>query len=70
MSVEEHKALIQHAVDAFNEGDWNAVDQLFAAHYIDHDRSRTGLPPGPAGVKQAWSMFRAAFPDMQASLRT
>ncbi len=68
MSTEENKALIQRTVDAFNQGDLAAVDQLFAAHYIDHDRSRTGLPPGPAGVKQAWGMFRAAFPDLHATI--
>ncbi len=68
MSAEAHKALIQRAVDAFNQGDWEAVDQLFAAHYVDHDRFRAGLPPGPVGVKHAWSMFRAAFPDLYASI--
>ncbi len=68
MSAEEHKALIQRTVDAFNQGDWGAVDQLFAAHYVDHDRFRAGLPPGPAGVKQAWRMFRAAFPDLHATI--
>src|SRR5688500_10062555 len=66
MSVEEHKALIRHAVDAFNQGDWDAVDQLFAPTYVDHDPSRVGLPPGPAGVKQAWAALRAAFPDLRA----
>lgn len=63
MSIEENKAIVQSAVDAFNRGDRDAVDRLFAADYLDHDPSRTGLPPGPEGVKQAWGMFRAAFPD-------
>ncbi len=65
MSTEENKALIRQVVDAFNKGDLEAIDHYFASHYVDHERARMGLPPGPAGVKQAWGMFRAAFPDLQ-----
>ena len=64
----ENVALVRRAVDAFNRGDLAAVDEVFAADYVDHDRFRIGVPPGPAGVKQAWTMFRAAFPDLQASI--
>jgi hypothetical protein len=55
MSIEEHKTLVYRAVDAFNRGDMDAVDRLFAPDYVDHDRSRADLPPGPAGVKQGWA---------------
>ncbi len=65
MSLEENRAVVQRAVDAFNQGDWEAVDRLFAASYVDHDPARAGFPTGPEGVKQAWSAFRAAFPDLQ-----
>jgi steroid delta-isomerase-like uncharacterized protein len=68
MSAEENKALVQRAADAFNQGDMAAVDQLFAPDYVDHDRSRAGLPPGPEGIKLAWGMFRAAFPDLQITI--
>jgi steroid delta-isomerase-like uncharacterized protein len=68
MSIEEHKTLIQCAVDAFNRGDGDAVDRLFSPDYVDHDRSRADLPPGPAGVKLAWAGFRAAFPDLHATI--
>ncbi len=68
MSTNEHKAIIQRAMDAFNQGDWAAIDLLFAPHYIDHDRSRAALPPGPEGIKQAWRMFRAAFPDLTGTI--
>jgi predicted ester cyclase len=68
MSVEENKALVHRAVAAFNQTDFAAADRLFAAHYVDHDRSRAGLPPGPEGIKQAWGMFRAAFPDLRATI--
>ncbi len=68
MSAEEHKAIVQRAVDAFNHTDLEAVDRLFAADYVDHDRARAGLPPGPAGVKLAWQGLRAAFPDLHATI--
>jgi steroid delta-isomerase-like uncharacterized protein len=68
MSSEENEAIVREAVEAFNRNDPDAVDRLFAADYVDHDPSRAGLPPGPDGVKQAWSMFRAAFPDLQATV--
>jgi steroid delta-isomerase-like uncharacterized protein len=68
MSIEEHKTLVHRAVDAFNQGDWDAIDRLFAPDYVDHDRSRADLPSGPAGVKQAWAGFRAAFPDLHTTI--
>ena len=68
MSSEENEAIVREAVEAFNRNDLDAVDRLFAADYVDHDPSRAGLPPGPQGVKQAWSTFRAAFPDLRATI--
>jgi len=68
MSSEENKAIVREAAEAFNRNDLDAVDRLFAADYVDRDPSRAGLPPGPDGVKQAWSMFRAAFPDLQVTV--
>jgi steroid delta-isomerase-like uncharacterized protein len=68
MTDEQNKALIQRAVAAFNRSDWDAIDDLFAADYVDHDRSRAGLPPGPEGIRQAWQSFRAAFPDLVVTL--
>jgi predicted ester cyclase len=68
VSEEENLALIRRTVEAFNRGDLAGVDALFAADYVDHDPGRAGLPPGPEGVKQAWRLFRAAFPDLHASI--
>jgi steroid delta-isomerase-like uncharacterized protein len=68
MSAEENKVIVQRAVEAFNQGDQEAVDKLFAANYVDHDPSRASLPSGPEGVKLAWGAFRAAFPDLQGTI--
>jgi len=67
-SSEENKAIVREAAEAFNRNDLDAVDRLFAAHYVDHDPSRAALPSGPEGVKQAWGMFRVAFADLQAAI--
>jgi steroid delta-isomerase-like uncharacterized protein len=68
MLTTDNEAIVGQAVDAFNRGDLDAVDALFADDYVDHDRYRAGLPAGPAGVKQAWQMVRSAFPDLQATI--
>jgi predicted ester cyclase len=65
VSTEENEAIVREIVEAFNRGDHEAVDRLFAATYVDHDPSRAGLPLGPEGVKQAWGILRAAFPDLR-----
>lgn len=64
----ENEALVWEAVEAFNRGDMDAVDRLFTDGYVDHDPSRAGLPPGPEGIRLAWSMMRAAFPDLQVTI--
>jgi steroid delta-isomerase-like uncharacterized protein len=65
---EENKAVAKELVEVFNRGDLDALDRLVAADFVDHDPSRASLPPGPEGIKQAWSMFRAAFPDLRGEV--
>ena len=36
MSIEEHKALIRRWVAAFNAGDLDVIDEVYAPTYIDH----------------------------------
>ena len=64
----ENEALVREAVEAFNRDDMDAVDRLFTDDYVDHDPSRAGLPPGPEGIRLAWSMMRAAFPNLQVTI--
>ena len=68
MPSQGNEMVIREAVEAFNQGDMDAVDRLFAADYVDHDPSRAGLPSGPEGIKRAWGMFRAAFPDARVEV--
>jgi predicted ester cyclase len=68
VSTTENTAIVYRIVEAFNQGDDDAVDELFASRYFDHDPARVDGPLGPAGVKQSWAGLRAAFPDLRATI--
>jgi len=50
-----------------NDKNVNAVDELMAANYIDHNPA-PGVPSGTEGMKQLMSMFFSAFPDLHATI--
>jgi steroid delta-isomerase-like uncharacterized protein len=51
----------------FNEGRLDLVDGLLSPSYVFHD-APPGTPPGPEGIKQIVSTFRAAFPDLEITV--
>lgn len=68
MSTEDNEALVRRLYEeVFNRGDLSTVDGLLAADYIDHT-ALPGTSPGPEGLKQFISMFRAAFPDLHFTI--
>ena len=67
MSTEENKALIHRWVAAFNAGDLDVIDEVYAPTYIDHT-PRPGQAPGPAGVREALVQVRASFPDIHITI--
>lgn len=68
MSTEDNKALVRRLYEeVFNRGNLSTVDELLAADYIDHT-ALPGTSPGPGGLKQFISMFRAAFPDLHFTI--
>lgn len=54
-------------VELWGEGKLQVADELYAPDYVDH----VGCGPeasrvvGPAGIKQAVTLFRTAFPDLR-----
>jgi steroid delta-isomerase-like uncharacterized protein len=64
MPIEDPAAVVGRIVEAANTDDLRAVDELFAPGFVDHDPGRGELAGGPEGVRQAWTMLRAAFPDL------
>jgi steroid delta-isomerase-like uncharacterized protein len=62
-SPEENKALVRRFYEEIDRGNIDAMDELVAEDYINHDPPPVpGLPPGRAGLKQAFKMFWNATP--------
>src|SRR5215204_5320125 len=69
MSTEENKSILRrYFEEAWNRGQLDVLDEIVAAHYVNHDPAVPGLPPGPDGLKAIMAGFRAAFPDLHFSI--
>jgi steroid delta-isomerase-like uncharacterized protein len=61
---EENKTLIQHFVEeAFNQGNLEAAEEIYAPIFISHDPTTPGGQGTPDDVKQFVNTYRTAFPD-------
>ena len=68
LDEEKNKALVRWWwEEVWVKGNVNATDEFIAATYVDHP-SLPGLPPGPEGMKQALTYYRAAFPTLKATV--
>ena len=65
MSPEENKARVHRMVEELNKRNLAALDEYFAADYVDHSPA-PGLPATREGFKQAVTMLFTAFPDFRA----
>jgi predicted ester cyclase len=69
MSLESNKAVLRRIVDEiYNQGKLAAIDELFAASYVERDPPVPGFPEGRAGVHQYFASLRSAFPDLRVVL--
>jgi len=67
MSVDENKALYQRVIDVYNNRDWDALSELFAADfvgYISGSREINGLE----GLKQYLIIALTPLPDLQYTI--
>jgi predicted ester cyclase len=63
MSTEANKALVRLFYEEIDKGNLEAMDELVAEDYIDHNPPPfPGLAPGREGLKQAFKMFWEATP--------
>lgn len=63
MSAEENKALVRQFYGEIDKGNLDAMDELVAEDYLDHNPPPfPGLPPGREGLKQSFRMFLEATP--------
>ena len=64
MSIEDdNKALVRRFYEEIDKGNLDAMDELVAEDYIDHNPPPLpGLAPGREGIKQAFRIFWQATP--------
>ena len=59
-----NKALLQRFYDeVINGRNLDLIDELLSDDFVEHEEF-PGIPPTREGVKQTFSMFYAAFPDI------
>ena len=68
MTLEDTKAVARRMVEAWNRGDPDALDGIFAPDYLFHDPADPALPRGPEGARRQLAAFRAAFPDLRLTI--
>jgi steroid delta-isomerase-like uncharacterized protein len=63
MSAEENKALVRRFYEEIDKGNLDAMDELVAEDYVDHNPPPIpNLAPGREGLKQAFKLFWDATP--------
>jgi len=65
---EQNKAVARRFYEeVFNKQNLDFIDQVCTSDLIDH-APMPGQKPGPAGVKEMFSSFKTAFPDMSINV--
>jgi steroid delta-isomerase-like uncharacterized protein len=68
MSAQENKALNRRLIEeGFNKQNMAVIEELIATDHLDH-AAFPGVLPGLEGVKQLFTMFWAAFPDVHVTV--
>src|SRR5450432_3599704 len=62
----DHSALMRRTYDLINAGDIEGFGELLADDFVEHEVT-PGLAPTKDGVKQFFTMYLAAFPDLRFS---
>jgi steroid delta-isomerase-like uncharacterized protein len=69
MTEEEVGTLVNRFTDeAWNGGNLDLIDELFAADYVGHDAPRPDPVRGPEGMKDFLRMYHHAFSDAHITL--
>ena len=62
MSTDQNKAIVRRFYDEIDKGNLDAMDELVAEDYIDHNPPPFPFAPGREGLKQAFKLFWEATP--------
>ncbi|HVL84609.1 MAG TPA: ester cyclase family protein [Pseudonocardia sp.] len=64
MSTEDNKKLVQRQFDEiWNGANWAAVEDLYAADYVNHDPYNPDQPTGPAGFRARVEGYRSVLDE-------
>ncbi len=63
---DENKEIVRKVEEAWDAGNTDALDDLFAADFDNSQNAAPGLPPGLAGAKMAHGAAMQSFPDRKA----
>jgi predicted ester cyclase len=67
--AERNKDVIRRLLEEVDRGNLDVVDAWYSPEFVDHAPSPTrGLAPGRDGVRQAFALFRQAFPDTRHTI--
>lgn len=59
---------MRYAEEVWNQGNLDAVDEIFADGHTYHDPLSPGLPAGPDGVRARVGAYKGAFPDSRVDV--
>jgi len=62
--AEDGKNVVRRFYDETNAGNLSVIDEVLADDFTEHE-DFPGIEPGKEGVKQFFSIFRSAFPDLR-----
>jgi predicted ester cyclase len=66
---EENKAVMRRIYEEFwNEGNFEALDEIVSPDYVLHVPTPPGVPSGREGLQWVIQMYRAAFPDIHVQV--
>lgn len=66
MAIEENKAVPRRVYEeVLNQKNLDLVDELFSPEYVNHDPTSPEEMRGPESIKQFFSAYLAAFPDLR-----
>lgn len=67
MSLDENKAIVRSYIEeVWNKGNVQIADQLIHQNLVNH--LAPTVAPGPDGIKQSFTAFRTAFPDLETKI--
>lgn len=60
---QDNKAIVRQFFDAWNDADFDVIEDVVASDAESHNPFEPPVPAGPEGEKQLIELYHSAFPD-------